>query len=450
MELIKHRLLDSGLNLYVMEDDFPMVSAQLWTPFGGDTLKYSDADTDRTVHLQPGCAHYFEHVLHVMPPLGRNGKPIKWRTRTPKRMKGLRDGLSEMENQKALMVNAYTWNDITNYYFITTSNVEQNLTTLLDYALTFYLPQDRCVKEFGIISDEIRRSLNRPDDVLDYAWIEQAYRIHGARNPVLGSVESISKISLDDLASLHDTFYRPSNMSLFLTGPVDIDEAAKVVNAKLGLMGKGAYLPPPEEVSQKEPEGVVVPDNFSNPLRRIDVARPKILGGWRQVLEPTAMSKEQLVDRHVATGLAMQALFGHGSRNRRLLVEQGIDERSFGSGASNFRDHCEIQVMAYVEDPEKFRALIAQSAADALSKGIPEEEIEYARNSELVDMDNSLEDVLLFGQHSARWGVLTRDPRDALTAIERYENITAEEVNALLPKLLDPENLTFCLMVPDE
>lgn len=449
MKRVEHRTLECGLELYVMPSNSPVVHFQLFTPFGSDVLKYMDAETGEVIALQPGSAHYFEHTLFFMPPLGKDGRPIKWRTNTPKKKSDLREGLTEMMNNNAIIVNAYTGRDITSYYFITRKNQIENLEILLDFVFTPYFPQDRFRKEVGTILDEARRGENSAQAKQYYTWKEQTYQRHGSRFPIVGTLESIPKISLEDVLSMHDTFYRPSNMFLVVTGNVDIDEIADGVTQKLESLGKGTYKLPPEDVSQNEPYGVVQSDNFDNPLKRADVARPNMLGGWKYILEPTKMTREELIDRHVAVEFVGYALFGPGSANREQLIKDGMDERTFGGGGYNTHDNCFILVSGNTDDPEGFREIIVNNAQDIVRNGISEEEVDYAKNSILTDNDGAVEYILQLGRKLSTWGALTRDPADYFRFIDRVETITAEEINAFLPEILEPDNLAFTLMVPD-
>lgn len=449
MKDAEHRVLDSGLNLSVVRRSCPVSHFQLYTPFGGDVLQYRDPSTGKDVSLQPGSAHYFEHVLFIMPPLGKDGKPIKRRTNTPKRKKNLRDGMTELENNGAIIANAYTGADHTNYWFATRLNPLENLETMLDFVFTAYLPQDRFRKERGTIGDEIARAENDSARLLYQGWNEQAYVRHGGRFSIVGTKKTIAEIKLEDVLSMHDTFYRPSNMGLVAVGDIDTDAVAGVVARTLERLGKGEYLPPPGEVSQNEPKGVVRADNFDDPLRRPDVMRPTVLGGWKYLVEPSEMTPEELIDLHIAGDIVAYALFGEGSKSRERLIRAGMDEGTFEGHNLDFRDRGCIQVAGDTDEPERFRCLIQECSTDALARGLPQEEIEYAKNALLTDADGAAESVLGFGGRLAGWGALTRNPFDYFRAVERLENMTPEEVNALLPKLLAPENLTFCLMVPE-
>lgn len=450
MTQIEHRILDSGLNLYVVKRKCPISHFQLYTPFGGDVLKYRDPVTGKVILLQPGSAHWEEHVVNIMEPLGKKGKPIRYRTNTPKRKRDLRDGMTELKTNKAIVVNAGTYPDRTNYWFVTRLNPLENLEIMLDYGLRLYLPQDRHKKEEGTIKEEVGSVENNSARRLYDTWDEQAYVLHGAKFSIGGTKESIAKITLEDVLSMHDTFYRPSNMSLLVTGNLDIDVVAEVANRKIEELGKGAYLQPPGEVSQNEPNGVVKPDNFSDPLRRPDVKRPMILGGWKYLVEPLEMSREELIDINVAADIAACCLFGTGTENREWLISQGMDQDTLEGYNWDFRDRGCIHVVGDTYDPERFRDLILECSTQALSKGFSAEEIEYAKNSLLTEADGAADSLLDFGDRLLGWGSLTRNPFDYFKAIERYENITPEEVNALLPRLLNPENLTFVFMVPEE
>lgn len=448
MNEVRPKTLDSGLKVYHVNYNSPLTHVQLFTPFGGDTLQYRDGDTNRIVSLKPGSAHYFEHVLFLMPPFGKNGKPIKWRTNIPKTKKNLRDGMTELQLNKAIVTNAYTWNDITNYYFVTRQNVLENLGVMVDFVLTPYLPQDRFKKEVGTIMDEAKRSDNNPFSKQSEIMMKQLYVKHGARFPVIGTLESIPQISLDDVLSMHATFYRPSNMYLVVTGKADIKRIAEAVAKKLESLGKGSYLPPPEEVDQEEPNGASMRDNFDNPLVRNEVPKPRVLAGWKQVLKLLAMKTSELIDLHLAGHLVCQVLYGRGGKNREELVKKGVDERTFESGRSGFKDHALICLTAMTENPGQFRDLISDNGQSLLRTKISPEEVEYARNYLLTDEDKIKDSIGNFGNELARWGVLTGDPRSYFRAVERLEKITADEVNALLPKILIPENLAFTLMVP--
>lgn len=443
----EHKTLDSGLNIYLFKNNSPVSMFQLYVPFGGDVLQYKDSKSREIMNIQPGSAHYFEHVLFIMPPLGKNGKEIKWRTNTPKTKRGLRDGVAVLENNRAI-VNAYTWNDITNFWFISRENQIENLKTMVDYVFTPYLPRDRFKKEVGTILDEASRGDNNPNEKQFDDLMMQLYKNHGSRFPVIGTLESIKKISLEDVLSMHDTFYTPSNMGLIVIGNVEMEEVAEKVKQELERLGEGQYILPPEEIDQGETDGVVKKDNFDSPLLREDVVNKKILGGCKYIINPLTKSKEELIDLYITSSIISSSLFGNGSKNKEELIKKGMDQRTFSGESSEFRDHGTIYFGGNSSEPEKFRDLIISSFEKIITKGIPKTEIRYSKNDILRDFYFQQENLEELGTDLVRFGILTKDPRDYLKVLERIENITEEEINSLIPKILNLENLSFNLMAP--
>ncbi len=62
---------------------------------------------------------------------------------------------------------------------------------------------------------------DNPDWRLFFGLIENMYKDHPVKIDIAGTVESISHITKDLLYECYETFYHPSNMSLFIVGPVD-------------------------------------------------------------------------------------------------------------------------------------------------------------------------------------------------------------------------------------
>ncbi len=431
----------SGLKVFTHSTDSPFTFFSLYTPFGGNDLYFSDGE--KGVSLQPGTAHYFEHVLFTLPPLGRDGRPIKYRTLTPKTKRNLIDGLSLLAVNGAIRGNAYTWDDVTNYWMASRENQLENLGIMMDYVFTPYLPQDSFRKEKGIILDELRRDMNNPDSELYRTLCRQLYHRHGARFSTLGTEESIESMSLEDVLSVHNTFYRPSNMTLLASGNVGHEELMQVASDRLEAMGKGSYMPPPGREPVEEPASVVEPDNFAHPLIREDIAHPSVLGMWKIM-----MDGKNALDRHVASNLIALSLFGYGSRSRERLTKKGMEQLSFVGDYLPFREHGDVWFEGKTDDPEKFRMLVLNEAERVRKHGIPQEELDYARMSLLTYADESWDRVFDYADEMVRWGVLTGDPRNYEVMLERVEKIPSGLVNSYAAEILNPSNVSFALMRP--
>lgn len=151
------------------------------------------------IHVPDGIAHFLEHKLFE---------------------KADGDVFQDFSKQGA-SANAFTSFTRTAYLFSSTSNVEQNLETLVDFVQDPYFTEKSVEKEKGIIGQEINMYDDNPDWRLFFGLIENMYKDHPVKIDIAGTVESISHITKDLLYECYETFYHPSNMLLFIVGPVD-------------------------------------------------------------------------------------------------------------------------------------------------------------------------------------------------------------------------------------
>lgn len=124
-------------------------------------------------------------------------------------------------SRQGASANAFTSFTRTAYLFSSTSDVELNLETLINFVQDPYFTEKTVEKEKGIIGQEITMYDDNPDWRLYFGLIENLYKNHPVKIDIAGTVESISHITKDMLYECYYTFYHPSNMLLFIVGPVD-------------------------------------------------------------------------------------------------------------------------------------------------------------------------------------------------------------------------------------
>src|SRR6185437_7399711 len=132
-------------------------------------------------------------------------------------------------SKQGASANAFTSFTRTAYLFSSTSNVEQNLETLIDFVQYPYFTEQTVEKEKGIIGQEITMYDDNPDWRLYYGLIENMYQNHPVKIDIAGTIETISHITKDLLYECYHTFYHPSNMLLFIVGPVNPDNIMKQI-----------------------------------------------------------------------------------------------------------------------------------------------------------------------------------------------------------------------------
>ena len=209
-EKVYRRTLPNGLQVVVVpRPGFSKKLAYFVTDFGAIDLSFTLNGEEMT--LPQGTAHYLEHKLFDMPNLD----------------------VSAAFAALGASVNAFTSYDMTAYYFLCTQRFEECLALLVNFVSTPYFTQESVAKEQGIIEQEIGMNADNPDTRIFESLMQAMYENHPIRNPILGSVESIAKITPQVLETAHKAFYRPENMLLCVVGDVDPEQVCQIAEENL-------------------------------------------------------------------------------------------------------------------------------------------------------------------------------------------------------------------------
>lgn len=179
-------------------------------------------------------------------------------------------------SERGCDANANTSNYKTTYLFSGTNNLSDGLNYLLDYVQSPYFTDQNVNKEKGIIEQEIKMYDDSPYYKLYDGVIYNAFVSHPIKYPIAGTVDSINKITKEDLYICYNTFYNPSNMFLVVTGNVDPKEIIDLV--KLNQSKKNF-----KKNSQIIIKSYEEPDEVAIPLKHdyFDVQIPKVSIGYK-------------------------------------------------------------------------------------------------------------------------------------------------------------------------
>lgn len=227
LEYEKH-ILSNGLRVLVHRDETtPMAAVNMLYDVGA-----RDEDPERT-----GFAHLFEHLMF-------EGSVNVSRFDYQLQHAG-------GEN------NAFTTNDITNYYnTLPARNLETAFWLESDRMLGLAFSEEKLGTQKNVVTEEYRQSyLNQP---YGDAWLllrPLAYRIHPYRWATIGkNIEHIQNASLQEVRKFFSTFYHPANAILSVAGHVDPQKVFVMAEKWFGgiLPGNGYLRQLPAEPPQNE------------------------------------------------------------------------------------------------------------------------------------------------------------------------------------------------------
>ena len=209
------RTLANGLRAILVRDPrVPSVAINVAYRVGG-----KDDPTGRS-----GFAHLFEHLM------------FKGTARTgPETIDRLTEDVGGFNN-------AFTTEDITNYYEVIPSNhLERLLWAEADRLAGLVVNEENFVTERDVVIGEYdQRILAEPYGMLDELVNREAYVVHPYRRGVIGSPAELNAASLDDVVAFHAAYYRPDNAVLVVAGDLDVDAAMGWIEAYFG----GIATPP--------------------------------------------------------------------------------------------------------------------------------------------------------------------------------------------------------------
>ena len=405
--------LENGLDIAVVKrQGFTKKLAYFVTDYGAIHTNFTLEGKPYTAPA--GVAHYLEHKLFDMPED--------------------RDVSAEFAAWGA-MTNAFTSFDMTAYYFSCTEHFEDCLRLLLEFVSTPYFTEESVEKERGIIDQEIGMNEDAPDNVVFERLMENMYRSHPVRVPILGTSETIREITPETLNLCHRAFYNPGNMLLAVIGDVDPDRVRDIARELLPKR--------PQSVGQKTaqwPEEMTCP--VAETSRAMEVAMPMFSLAFK--CEPLGKGREAIREEMVAD-LAAEVLFGESSELYLKLYEEGIIDSSFGGGFETLDGCAMLMCSGDSNDPAAVREALLSQAEKLCREGVDRDTFLGLKRSALGRRIRSLDS---FDATCFRLCAYHFSDFDHFRFPEIFRDITAEEIEGFLARVVTRDRSSLSVITP--
>ncbi|HET7341160.1 MAG TPA: pitrilysin family protein [Methylomirabilota bacterium] len=118
------------------------------------------------------------------------------------------------------------------------------LDLLTDVVLAPTFPADELTRKAAQIQAAIKRSEEDPNTVAGRALARLVFPHHPYGTPVEGTIESVGKLTRDDVVAFYRRYVRPDTAIVAVVGDVTVDEARREVLKRLGGWARPATSPP--------------------------------------------------------------------------------------------------------------------------------------------------------------------------------------------------------------
>lgn len=402
-------VLDNGLTVALNTmSHMESVALGIWLRAGG---RYEDAKNN-------GISHFLEHLLF---------KGTK--TRDMKRIK------EEIEGRGGTF-NGFTAEEFTCYLVkLLAKDAELGVDILSDMVLNPRLAEEEVAKEKSVIAEEINMYKDMPSHYVHEILAEMMWPDQPLGMPLAGTVETVTAMTKDDIASYKDIYYNPKNMVIAGAGRIDEEGLVRLAEKYLSKV-----------------HGKDVPK-----FRKAD------LNGLEKRLKVNFKDTEQT---HIALGLhainrfhpdryalsMMNIVLGANMSSRLFHIVR--DELALcyeiSSSTRLYEDAGTFGISAGVDDKKLLKAIevILRELERIKVEPVGEDELrrakEYYRGQLLFALEDTMSYMLWFGEK-----VITQEKEfNAKKILEKVEGVKPDDIMKTANDIFKDENLNLAVIGP--
>ena len=395
--------LDNGLRVIVHKDkSTPIVAVNILYDVGA---RYEDPD-------KTGFAHLFEHLMFG------GSKNI------PKYDEPLENAGGEN--------NAFTNNDITNYYLtIPKQNIE----------LAFWLESDRMNDlafsekslevQRNVVIEEFKQSyLNQPYGDVWLLLRPLAFKVHPYRWSTIGKeISHIENATMQDVKAFYEKFYNPDNAIMTIAGDVDTGEIKALAEKWFGPIPRGKIKI--DRTLPKEPE--------QTEARSLTVERDV---PFDSIYKAYHMCSRKDKDYYASD--LISDILSNGDSSR--LYSRLVKERQIFSEINAFISG-DFDEGLFIFSGKLIKGISVDDGEKALNEEIDRLISSYVDDNELSKVKNKIESTLEYSEMSVlnkamnlSFSELLGDADLINTEIDKYNAVTKEDVHRVANEILRKEN----------
>lgn len=410
--------LDNGLDVYILpKKGFNKTYATFTTNYGSIDNHFVPHGKQEDRKVPDGIAHFLEHKMFEK-----------------------EDGdVFQQFSRQGASANAFTSFTRTAYLFSSTSDVEKNLETLIDFVQAPYFTQETVEKEKGIIGQEITMYDDNPDWRLYFGAIESMFHNHPVKLDIAGTIESIAQITKDDLYECYETFYHPSNMLLFVVGPVEPDAVLQLIKEN---QAKKDYKEQPPIQRQFDEE----PDTISEKVKTLNmnVQSEKCMVGVKAT--KVNLTGAEMQKREQSIQVLLDMLFGKSSDNYKNLNEQGLIDDSFSYDFSQERGYGFALVGSDTKDAKALTSALTEILLQTQTgENLTEEALNRSKRKKIGGFLRAMNSPEYIANQFTRYRFNDMDLFNVLTVLE---SIQLEDVKKVASELIDDSRISACHVLP--
>ncbi len=411
---VERLTLKNGLTVLMHTDhSVPLISYHTWFRVG-------------SVDEEPGftgIAHLFEHMMF----------------KGAKRY-GNKEFDQVLRSQGAIN-NAFTSKDFTGYYInLPSSGLELAMDVESDRMQSVQITSANLLSEKEVTKEERRfRVENSVAGTLYEQLFLTAFQRHPYRTPVVGFMDDLNNVTVEKCKEFFRQFYAPNNAVIIIVGDFQKDKAKKLIQKYYGsiprqTIHRRTYL---KEQPQKAKRSKIIFKDVQNDSLSIGFHISK-------AGDPDSYALDLLAD----------ALAGKkSSRLYRKLIYQSQLASSVAVYSYTPKDPGILQISVALKpkvNSQHVLRIITEELKKIQKTPLTSDELEQAKTSVLLAHVNSMKSFHGKAQALALNEIVMGDYRFFFEDIQRYLNVSSQQIQKVAQKYLNPWQQTLIHIQPQQ
>ncbi len=406
--------LDNGLHVILHKDaSVPIVNVSVLYHVGS---KNEPAG-------RKGFAHFFEHLMFEGSPNIERGK------------------FFEIVQNAGGQLNANTSFDRTFYYETLPSHqLELGLYMESERMLQATIDSVGIATQKEVVKEEKRLRIdNQPyGDILDQ-MMGKAFAGTPYEWTPIGTFEDIDAATAADFKDFYATYYVPNNATLAIAGAIDTKETRKMVEKYFGEISRGQQETPQPEFEAPKQQGEIKATVYDQ------IQLPAVVKGYKSV--------EQTHPDYYAMQMLRTLLSGGESARlpKSIVNEQelALTVQSFPIALEKAGLFLTFGLANAGIEPEQLEEAMNIEIKKVQEELIPEREFQKLQNQIENDFISQNGRVAGIAESLAQYHVYFGDANLINTEIERFREVTRDDLRRVAKKYLVPERLTTLYYLPE-
>lgn len=414
---VHEHTLENGLKILIKEDHrAPVVVSQVWYGVGS---AYEPMGTT-------GLSHVLEHMMFKGTERHAPGE------------------FSRIIAANGGQENAFTSRDYTAYYQqLEKSRLPISFEMEADRMRNLRLTEEEFAKEVNVVMEERRlRVEDDPQSIAVEQFFATAFVNNPYRIPVIGWMEDLKQMTVDDLRQWYKTWYAPNNATLVVVGDVDPKEVVELAKKYYGAL-EPSEIPPIKsrpELQQRGTKRIKV---------KVPAELPFIIMGYQA---PTLKTAVEAWEPYALEVLNAVLDGGESARFANDLVRGQQIAASADAGYSLYSRFSNAFTLDGIPTPghgvEDLEKAFREQVKKIQDSPPSEEELDRVKAQVVASNVYELDSVFYQAMKLGSLTTMGLDWKVADEYVERIRAITPEQVQKVAQKYLTEEQLTIAVLEP--